>query len=298
MKSYTVGRALYGSLTNLQSSANLTLGDQIANDRYREVCAMKDWPFLHRLRTATTVASTTFANLAYDIDQVESVFVTVGTTRYNPKPAPSRQFWDQLHYSVQTNDTPQYWIAYDGQIGLWPRPSTAGSTISMNSKIRVIDLGVADYTTGSIVSVANGGTAVVGTGTTWTERMAGRWIRMTYSNTANTGDGEWYEISSVGSATTLTLVRPYGGTAIAAGTASYTIGQMPLLPESHHTMPWIGAVADYWDKENDDRGPKYQKKYDDALTSLIRNWSSPNTSMVIDSGEEETIINPNLNITI
>src|SRR5574343_12574 len=115
MKSYTELRNDFGIDTKNTASANLSWGDRTMNSYHRRLLAKADWPFLKRLRTATTEASTTFVNLPYDVDQVESVFVTVGTTRYNPQPAPSRKFWDDLHYSVQTSDTPQYWFVYNGQ---------------------------------------------------------------------------------------------------------------------------------------------------------------------------------------
>jgi hypothetical protein len=308
MKSYTIGRNLYGSLTKNTASANLTFGDQIANDDYRAICAAKDWPFLEHLRTLTTVASQQFYNLPYDCDQVREVAVVVSSKRYVARQAPDRAFWDKLNASSFTSDIPQRYFTFAGQIGLWPTPATAANTINVTQKCRVIDLGVADYATGSIVSVANGGVAVIGTGTTWTERMAGRYIRITYSDTANTGDGVWYEIASVTDTTHLTLVRAYGGTAIAAGTAAYNIGQMPLLPEAYHDLPWLYAVGQYWTKEADKRGPAYLAQHGSfgeagnpptgRIAELVRNWSSPNTDMVIDDGVRHPMINPNLTISL
>src|SRR4051812_35032235 len=102
MKSYTEGRNLYGSLTKNTDTANLTLGDQRANDYYRRILNKRDWPFVHRLRTATTVASTQFVNLPYDIEQVESIFVTVSTTRYVPKLITSREEWDIINLNTTT----------------------------------------------------------------------------------------------------------------------------------------------------------------------------------------------------
>src|SRR3990167_9150868 len=115
MKSYTNLRTAYGVDTKNTATANLTKGDEWMNDYHRRLLAKADWPFLHRLRTATTVASTTFVNLPYDIDQVESVFVTVSDTRHTPKPAPSREFWDQLHYNTYNSDIPEYLFVYNGQ---------------------------------------------------------------------------------------------------------------------------------------------------------------------------------------
>ena len=207
-----------------------------------------------------------------------------------------------------TSDIPQWWFVFNGQLGLWPTCATAGNTINVTQKCRVIDLNSADYTTGTIVSIANGAMAVVGSGTSWTERMAGRWIRITYSDTANTGDGLWYEISSVTDATHLTLVRAYGGTSIAAGSATYTIGQMPLLPESFHDLPWTYAIGIYWQKEDDDRGERFLTNHGTIgsgsilstgrVKELENAWLSPTTNMVIDDGRDQDFINPNLTVTL
>jgi hypothetical protein len=298
MKSYTIGRNLAGVLTKNASTANLSFLDEIANDDYRMICTMRDWPFLERLRTLTTVASAQFYNLPYDCEKVREVSVIVSSNRYTPKLCPDRKFWDNLNLSSFTSDTPEWYFIFNGQVGLWPTPASTGNTINITQKCRVIDLNVADYTTGTIVSVANGGVAVVGSGTSWTERMAGRYIRMTYSNTANTGDGVWYEISGVTDATHLTLVRTYGGTAIAAGSATFNIGQMPLLPESFHALPWYKAAAAYWAKEDEDRAASFEMMHDKMLSELKNSWLSPTTDMIIDDGDDNAIINPNLVISL
>lgn len=301
MKSYTQGRNLYGKWTKNAASANLTLGDEIANDDYRTICALRDWPWLERLRTLSTLASTQFLSLPYDCDQVREVAVIVSSKRYTPKHAPDRAFWDKLNLSSFTSDIPEYWFTFAGQLGLWPTPATAGNTINVTQKTRVIDLSIADYTTGTITSTVTtaGVTTVTGFGTAWTAQMVGRYIRITYSDTANTGDGVWYEIASVPSATTMTLVRTYGGTALSGATAAYTIGQMPLLPEGFHEMPWWSAAADYWGKETDmKRSDFFQKKHDAKFKLLANTWSSPDTDMVIDDGMEQSIENPNLTISL
>lgn len=267
------------------------------NDFHKKLLAKADWPFLHRLRTALTVASTTYVNLPYDVDLVESVNVVVGTTRYTPKPAPNRKFWDELHYSVQTNDTPQFWFVYNGQIGLWPRPVTNGNTIYINAKIRPIDLSVADITTSTITTLANASAALtVNAGLT--AQMAGWWIRPTYSSVANTGDGLWYEIASVTNATTGILVRNYGGNSIATGTAACTIAQMPLLPEAFQDLPEVYAAYRYWSKESDSRAVEFKSLVQTGVSDLFTSYGFADLSMVIDDGEGVEMINPNLTIQL
>lgn len=308
MKSYTTGRNLYGSQTKNTSAANLTYGDQIANDDYRHLCSLKDWPFLERNRTLTTVANTQFYNLPYDCDIVRSINVVVSATTYVPKLSPSREHWDQLNLSTFTGDIPEWYFVFAGQLGIWPKPATSSNTINVFQKSRVIDLSAADYTTGTITTIANGGTVVTGSGTTWTNQMVGRYIRITMVDTANTGDGQWYEISAVSSATSLTLVRAYGGNAISVGTASYIIGQMPLLPESFQDLPWIWAAGTYWQKEDNDRAdsffemhgtpPRGSEPASGRVAELITAWSAPTSNFVIDSGDDAQIINPNLTLSL
>lgn len=298
MLSYTGGRNIFGIQTKNTNTTNLDFGDTLANQEYKRVISLKDWPFLERTRTQTTIANTQFQNLPYDVDLVREVAVTVSNIRYVPALAPSREYWDQLNQNTVTSNIPQYYLVFNGQLGLWPTPSTSGNTITITARVRAIDLSIADYTTGTIVSIANGATTVTGSGTSWTSSMTGRYVRITYSDTANKGDGQWYEISSVTSTTVLELVRAYGGTTIAAGSAAYTIGQMPLLPEAAHDIPWNFATATYWAKESDPRSDVFFKKYEDGISALDTSYSSPTTDLVVDPGYRRAIINPNLTIQL
>jgi len=309
MKSYTQGRTLYGVLTKNSSAANLTIGDELANDDYRSICAVKDWPFLERERELTTVADQQSYSLPYDCDQVRAVSVEVSDKTYVAKMSPSKDHWDRLNETSYTSDYPEWYFVFSGQLYLWPTPASASNTINVTQKSRVIDLSVADYTTGTILTATNGTTAIVGFGTSWTAQMVGRYIRITYSNTTNTGDGLWYEISAVPSTTTMTLTRAYGGTGIVAGSASYTIGQMPLLPEVYQELPWLYAAGTYWAKEADARGAAYLSQHGNfgqggglptgRIADLVKTWSSTNTSMVIDDGtDQNNYINPNLTISL
>lgn len=315
MKSYTQGRNLYGVWTKNTDTTNLSYGDQMANDDYRHLCAMRDWPWLERRRSLTTLASTQFYNLPYDTDLVREVsFAPTGSSMlYTLSLVPDRKSWDLLNLSTYTSDTPQYYFVFNGQIGVWPTPTSAGSTIYIAQKCRVVDLAAADYTIGSITtsSTTAGVTTLTGSGTTWTGSMVGRYIRITASDAAPalTGDGLWYEIASVASTTSLTLVRAYGGTTIAAATAAYTIGQMPLLPEAFHDLPWQWAAGTYWQKEADKRADTFFAAHGQPgnigqaptgrVKELISAYSSPTTDLIIDSGDDgDTIINPNLTIRL
>ena len=252
--------------------------------------------------TANVSNVTNFQPLPYDIDQVESVYVMVGTTRYDPKPAPSRRFWDQLNSSVQTSDSPEYWFVDEGKIGLFPRQATDGNIIHIHGKIRVADLNIADYTTGNIDIVTNGSILVTGGGSSaWTTPMVGRWTRVTHSNTAaSSGDGQWYEITSVISGTQMTIGRPYGGRSLITGAAgAYTIGQVPLLPEAFQDLPEQYAAWRYWTKEKDsDRAQAFKSMLSDGVSTLFTTYGVNDTSMVLWDGTDDYILNPNLTVQL
>lgn len=299
MKSYTGLRTAYGVATKNTATTNLTNGDEWMNDSYKRICGYQDWPFLAKTATIATVASTQAYNLPYDTGQVRSVYVTVGSYRYVTREVSSRDEWDRLNQVVVTSNIATHHFVYNGQLNLFPVPASA-NTITVNSKRLVKDLSIADYTTGSVVSITSGATAIVGTGTTWTAAMAGRYIRITDSDTANKGDGYWYEISSSGSATTITLSRSYGGTTISAGTAAYTIGQMSVLPEFYEQLPVYEAASIYWGL-NPDKGGRakyYDTKFKEGLAEMKKTFGSATTNVVLDDGGGQVPQNPNLYVTL
>jgi hypothetical protein len=81
-------------------------------------------------------------------------------------------------------------------------------------KIKII--GSNNYTTGT-ASVNDGSTSVTGSGTTWTAAMEGRFMYL---------NGNWYEISTVDDATTITLVSAYQGSNLSG--YSYAIATLNL----------------------------------------------------------------------
>jgi hypothetical protein len=177
MKSYTQGRNLAAVWTKNTDTTNLAYLDQVANDDYRHLCAMRDWPWLERRRTLTSAASTQFYTLPYDTDQVRSVaFQPTGSNNlYTLDQVPDRDAWDLLNLNTYTSDNPEAFFVFNGQIGIWPTPASAGSTIYITQKCRVIDLAAADYSTGTIASTATASTitTVTGSGTAWTTSRSG-----------------------------------------------------------------------------------------------------------------------------
>lgn len=291
MKSYTTLRNNFGTHTNNTSTANLTLGDQLINDSLRYLTTK--YFFNERVDSSTTTtASTQDYALPYNIKTLINVYVNVGNVRYQLREAPTRQFWDSLNFVPYTSDIPQFYYIINKRIYFFPTPASSSNTITYVYKIRLRDLSMADYSTGT-TTMTNASTTVTGSGTTFIGDMAGRWIRTTSSAVNPTGDEQWYEISSYSSATSLSLINPYQGTTVAG--ASYVIGEMPLLPEDYQDLPVYRACEIYFTSRVPDanRAELFKGLYDEGHEKLNAEFGSKSWSVAITPNDIE-VQSPNL----
>jgi len=104
----------------------------------------------------------------------------------------------------------------------------------------------------------------------------------------------WYEIDSVETATSLTLLRPYMGPTIAAGSATYTIGQCSPLPEDYQALPVFETLEMYFSSVKPDAGKAaiYRMKAQDMRSSLMEEYGSNSIDPRI---SEETTLPENAN---
>lgn len=247
MLTYTTRRNLAGVMTSDSSAANLTVLDTLLNEADKEFITAKAWPFRQKTRASSTLTSNVHQTAA-DCGRLVNVTVTIGSTKYTPKRIKTRDDWDRLTQATNvTSNTPEYWFPFGKTYGFYPAPSSATASAITETYERITkDLSIVDYTTGTIVSITSGATTMTGSGTAWTSQMAGRYIRITDTSTANTGDGLWYEIASVTSATVLELVATYNGTSIVTGSVAYIIGQVSIIPEDFQMVPLYRALENYF----------------------------------------------------
>lgn len=380
MQTYTGRRNLFGSLVNNSASTILTLADTLINASEKRILSAKDWPFLWRQYTISSVASTvtvtiaspgvfTLASHGFQIgtpvyfsttgalptglaagttyyviaagltanafevsttlggsavntsgsqsgthtvytqryalpaytEKPQSIYITVGNYRYVPKEVANRDEWDRLNEVQITSNIPTHYFVYDNSIEIFPRQSST-NVITFNARRRLKDLSIADYTTGNVDIITNGSTLVTGAGTpAWTTPMAGRWLKVTSSNTAaSSGDGYWYEIDAVTSATTLILRRAYGGTSLTTGAgAAYTIGEVSLIPEPHDQLPVWEALKIYFTSVDPDptKAQLYAAMFENGYRQMFLDYGSK-INVVLDEGiNTSKPINPNLLIS-
>jgi hypothetical protein len=119
---------------------------------------------------------------------------------------------------------------------LWPTPQSAGDTITLVASLLDRDMTAEDYTTGT-VTVTNNSASVVGSGTTWTAAMVGRWFQ------ANE-DQYWYRIATFTDTTHITLESVFEGSTKVGDT--YIIGETPEIPPELHELLPHGVAADFY----------------------------------------------------
>lgn len=277
-------------------TTNTALLVQFFNDSRRTVASIRggNWPWRLIERTVLTVANQDYVYIPNDMQRVTAVRTTIGSgdsvTVYLPRLVYDEQKWEMiLALRLGTNNYP-YFVFQQGQkLLLNPIPSQNNTPVILFGRRAIKDISLADYTAGNILTVTPGSTAVVGTGTSWTTPMAGRYIRIAESASVNKGDGAWYEVASIDSSTTLTLVKPYQGTAIVAGSAAYNLAQITYEPEAYQMAPLYRASAQ-WLQINDPLHPErynmYWKMYDGGVEAgLSEEYGGLIGQMLEEAGE-------------
>ncbi len=221
------------------------------------------------VRTGSTIAGFNQIPTPENYLRVKSLYVTNGSIRYDANFVFSEDIWQTIQAYQNTVSSNYLTHAFPRvlYIELYPKPSSILTyTLQYVSEYR--DMQYDDYSTGTVVSITNTVplsalpyATVVGTGTTWTAAMAGRWFQMT-------GDKQWYKITSVTNATTMVIAPAYAGIAISGlPDLTYTIAEMPRLPEASHILLYYYALKEYYmgPKKDPTKGKMYSDLYDKWL---------------------------------
>ena len=282
MKTFNTLLSNYKTISRDSSSGNETLGKTLINDSIREILAMEDWTFNRGTDTQDTVANTQYYDLAYNCWRLRKITVNVSDTIYTPAEVKDEVSWSILNRVSTSSDIPTYYFVKPStnEFGLYPTSSTAGYTITQTFQKKVKDLGVSDYTTGT-VTATNGSTAIVGSGTTFTAAMVGEYIKVT---------DYWYKIESFTDITHITIDRNFGETTVSGST--FTISELIPLPDGFENMPLWKALGVYFDsRENTAQANNYDKKYETALSNLYKRDSKTSGDILTQSNPVTVDIN-------
>lgn len=300
MKTYTQLQNLTASYCNLSTAdtAAMTVVDTNINDSVRTICNLQGGKlrFLEATKDILTVANQEAYQIPNGFRKLIDLYIIVAgsdpntNTVYLPEMIfdPTKWKWVKA-LKLGVSDWAYFTYVENTRFFVAPIPASDGNTITLRGRLKTTDLTRPDYTTGTIASVANLGVAVVGAGTAWNASMVGSYIQIAETSAANGGDGFWYQISAVGSATTLTLTKPYEGTAISAGSATYVIGQCSVIPDAYDVAVCYRSAALYWQNQNDlVRSKMYWLMYDGGNEAGYNNtYGGLIGQMLANEGETE-----------
>lgn len=299
MRTYTKFRNDIAKQCNVNTSDTnaMTTIDGYLNDSINTICNLQGGKlrFLEATKEMSTQANIETYQIPNGFRKLIDMYIYSGSgsssdTIYSPEMVFDPTKWKRiLQYRLGTGDVPYFTYVENTSFKIQPIPSSTGNLIVLRGRLQIRDLSIADYTTGTIVSIANGGTAVVGSGTVWTADMVGRYIQITETTAANGGDGFWYQIGSYTSATSIGLTKPYEGTSISAGSAVYTLGQCSVIPSAYDVGVVQRSAALFWDNQNDlIRGKTYWMKYDGGMEAgYSKDYGGLMLQMLSNEGETE-----------
>lgn len=264
MLSYTALRSRYGSFTDNDETANLTLGDAMMNEAIRFYCAANGgkWWFLEKVTTQSTVASQQAYVLPQATRKIIDLYVTVGTTVYSPVAVEDPVLWKRvLQSNLGTGDRALFYYRQGNRVLLAPTPASTAGTITIRVRKNVADLSVADYVTGT-AALTLADETLTGSGTTFTAAMVGRFFR------ATSGDMQWYEIAAFTDTTHMELLQDYEGATVSG--SAFIIGEMSPLPEAYQDLPVLRAAGMYWRKEGDgNRAKMYEERAAELFDAML-----------------------------
>lgn len=252
--------------------------------------------------SAISTVGVQFYNIPANVSKLKNDTIQIGQLLYQPKPIQTREEWDLVNFLPYTSDIPSYYYIYNGQLGIFPIPSTTGNVLTFNYQTRVADLSFADYSTGTIDTggMVAGSVTVTGLATSWsTTGLYPLNTDISYYNlkikaAPPNGDGIWYPIRRFNSNTSLTLELPIVNAPNITNTTAYTIGQFPLLQEDFHDMLVYGALKVYFTSivADTNKYKEFDGLYQERL-ALLEAYAGTK-SVQVDLGSEPQAVNPNL----
>lgn len=292
MYTYTQLGALAAKLCNKSGDSTvLTLLNQLNNDSMRVICNLQGGKlrFLESTANMYTVAAQETYQIPNKYRKLIDMYIYSGSGStnnviYSPEMIFDPTRWKLiLQYRLGQSNVPYFTYVENTSFKIQPIPSQDGNLIVLRGRLQVRDMTIADVTNITVASITQGDTAMVVSGGL-TQDFVGRYIQITETTAANGGDGFWYEIGAVSDATHLTLVKPYEGLSIAAGTAASTIGQVPIVPQAYQLGIVYRSVAIYWQQQKNmplaktywfmyDGGKEagYSKEYGGLILEMLEN---------------------------
>lgn len=232
-------------------------------------------------KVTNMVAGQQYYQMPADFVRVTEVRVNSNGLNFPVVLVQSEHLWNKLNIiPAMTINLPTYaFVRGNNEIGLWPTPSsTTSNGLIVSYEPRLIDMAVDDVTgitSEFTANVTNGSQSVSFSGSLVTPSMVGR-----YFSVQDGTDGNWYQISAYGSATSFTLANDYQGLTNTTA-ATFTIGLAPDIPEDYHmALPYYAAFNFYLKRKDTATAENYKTEFYNLLEEYKKTYSGKQTGLV------------------
>lgn len=248
MLTYTGQRNIFTTITNNTSAANLMFADTFINQYTLELIHKFPGIFSEDTFTLQTYPNQQFYTLPNRLRRINTVVINVGNTgagvpttvtgagfNWPVEECPTTDYWNVLNMTNNiTSDIPLYYLFYNNQLGIYPKPAAGYNPITIRGQVEVTSISQSDDVATTIVSVPltatlTGAPAAGDTSATLTVPWAlptntyqmvfsdGETILVTLTNGATTVT--WTE-ALANAVTTAVTVRTSGGGDIVTGSGT------------------------------------------------------------------------------
>lgn len=230
MLTYTGAKTIYQSLTNNNETANGTFFDTMYGESIRTVASIRSgrWKWLETVETVETISGRQYYGVPNKIRKVVDVYIQIQGENgviWMPIQICDPTMWKRvLSAKLGNGDIPRFCYIQNDTIYFSPIPQTDGNRIRLRGRLNLIDLNIADYTTGTIVSVpyTTTLTGAVADGDT-SATLSGAWALSTGTYSMEFSSGEARQVALTNGATTVTWTNALteaGTTAITVSTST------------------------------------------------------------------------------
>lgn len=268
-----------GTLTQLQQDMNT--GYQQFNTKLARYWSRKQ-------QFADIVTGQGIYQTPIDCVRIIGMTVAVSNTWQQPVKEIRSEFeWREITaYPYSSNWPAYYYMIGNDELAVWPTPSqTVANGLRFYYQVQDHDLSVNDVISSSFspaqtVTMVNGTTAVISTGSTFTNQLVGLSFQL-----QGVTDLTWYEIVAVPTASTLTLKSAFVGNSGSA--LAFRIGQLPIIPGQYHDALVNYALYLFFSgKGNEARSTQHLNLFENMITDAIEEYSSSTEGNVItDDGD-------------
>ncbi len=259
--------SLTDTLTFLKREINRTV--QFTHKKLQKVFKTKNLP-----KTSVTVADQQYYSYPPGLNILDTVTINNSTSIPPLRVVQNQMEWDLLNSGPVTSGTPTHIFMRARDYGLFPIPGDE-YTLTHVGRFYPKAMSAVDYTSGT-VAVAQNAQTIVGTDTTFTNKMIGRYFSETDSS--GVGIGEFYKIGAFTSTTELVLETYFEEMSLSGST--YLIGESPEIPEEiHEFLPYRVAAIYYGTRRRDSKKAQEYLNY-----YFTGDFGNPRRTGIIDGG--------------